>query len=76
MTDQYRIAPSQTADAPAGDHRRDMLRPVLWLLLILSAAANAALSFGPHTLVRVGAGLITLASGVSLVVRHYRHRTR
>jgi hypothetical protein len=53
-----------------------MLRPVLWLLLILSAAANAALSFGPHTLVRVGAGLITLASGVSLVVRHYRHRTR
>ena len=77
MADQHRIAPPETADAPDGDDRGGMLRPVLWLLLILSAAANATVSaVGANALAGVGFGLITLACTVALVVHHYRHRAR
>jgi hypothetical protein len=74
MTDRYRIAPPETSDAPHGD-RGGMLRPALWLLLILSAAANATAStVGANPLAGVGFGLITVACTVALVVHHYRHR--
>ena len=73
MTDRYRIAPEETA----ADDRAGMLRPVLWLLLILSAADNATVSVaGWNVLVGVGFGLITLACAAVLVVHHYRHRAR
>jgi hypothetical protein len=53
-----------------------MLRPVLWLVLFLSAAANAAVSsIGANPLAGVGFGVVTLACAVTLVVHHYRNRS-
>jgi hypothetical protein len=65
--------PTRTPDPdPAG-----MLRPVLWLVLILSAAANATASAaGANPFASVGFGLITLACAATLVVHHYRRRAR
>jgi hypothetical protein len=54
--------------------RRGLLRPVLWLVLVVSAAANTASSTADLTpLVGVGFGVVTLACVVALVVHHYRH---
>ncbi|MEV4509954.1 hypothetical protein AB0K00_13450 [Dactylosporangium sp. NPDC049525] len=76
MTDRYRIAPPETTGTPDGGGR-GMLRPVLWLLLILSAAANATVNtIGANPLAGVGFGLVTLACAGTLVVHHYRHRAR
>ncbi|MGI5182573.1 hypothetical protein ACQEVZ_40595 [Dactylosporangium sp. CA-152071] len=71
MTDRYRI---EAADAP---ERRGMLRPVLWLVLVLSAATNATMSgIGANPFVGAVFGLVTLACATALVVHHYRHRAR
>ena len=73
MADRYRVSESP-APSPGGD-RGGMLRPVLWLLLIVSAAANATVSAaGASVLAGIGSGLVTLACAVALVVHHYRHR--
>jgi hypothetical protein len=76
MTDPYRI--SETTEAtPAGQapSRRGVLRPVLWLVLIVSAAANAvSSSAGITPFVGVGFGVLTLASATALIVHHYQHR--
>ncbi|MET7419884.1 hypothetical protein [Dactylosporangium sp. NPDC005555] len=54
-----------------------MLRPVLWLVLIVSAGANATASTADaNPLIGVGFGLVTLACAATLVVHHYRHRVR
>lgn len=58
------------------DDNASILRPVLWLVLFLSAAANATLSgIGANPLAGVGFGLITLACAITLVVHHYRNRS-
>ncbi|MEV0567616.1 hypothetical protein [Dactylosporangium sp. NPDC050588] len=73
MTDRYRIAPAQT---PATE-RRGVLRPVLWLLLILGAAVNATMSgLGANPFVGAAFGVLTVACATTLVVHHYRHRAR
>lgn len=42
----------------------------LWLVLVISAIANAATSaMGLNVFLSVGAGVVTLACGVALVVR-------
>jgi len=53
------------------------LRPLLWIVLIVSAAANAVTSSASDN-VFIGAsfGLVTLASAAGLVVHHYRRRAR
>lgn len=72
MNDPYRIAP---ATSPETEPRQGLLRPVLWVLLIVSAAANAVSSTtGLHPLIGIGFGVVTLACVVALVVHHYRHR--
>jgi hypothetical protein len=74
MSDPYRIADPDTTSAPS---RGGMLRPVLWLLLIISAVANATVNTaGGNVLVGIGFGLVTLACAATLVVHHYRHRAR
>ena len=79
MTDRYRIA---SADAPSdvaadAPERRGMLRPVLWLVLVLSAATNATMSgIGANPFVGAAFGMVTLACATALVVNHYRHRRR
>ena len=57
------------------DPRGGLLRPALWVLLIVSATANAVASAaGLHPLVGIGFGLITVACIATLVVHHYRTR--
>lgn len=76
MPDPYRIPPSSpptTLDERSGG--KGLLRPVLWLVLIVSAAANGVAStVGSHTLVGIGFGLVTLACVAALIVHHYLHR--
>jgi hypothetical protein len=76
MMDPYRI--SETPDSsPAAVERRRSLRPVLWLLLVISAAANMATSnAGLNMMIGIGFGLVTLACGAALIVDHYQHRRR
>lgn len=74
MADPYRIS-----DPPPAPEREDsgggLLRPVLWLVLVVSAAANATVSAaGANVLAGIGFGVITLACAAALVVHHYRHR--
>jgi hypothetical protein len=70
MNDPYRISPT-----PEHRHGRGLLRPVLWLVLIVSAAANAVTSASGLTpVVGVGFGLVTLACVAALTAHHYRHR--
>jgi hypothetical protein len=59
------------------DDRGGMLRPVLWLVLIVSAAANATVSaVGANVLAGICFGIVTLACAAALVVHHYRHRAQ
>ncbi|MEU7855459.1 hypothetical protein [Nonomuraea sp. NPDC049141] len=64
MTESSRSA--QTA-------QRGMLRPVLWVLLLISAVLNIVTS-NINIFVGIGFGLATLACAAGLVVDHYRHR--
>ncbi|MEV6605400.1 hypothetical protein [Kutzneria sp. NPDC051319] len=50
-------------------------RPVLWVLLAVSAVANVVTSAsGQNVLLGIGFGLVTLALGGALVADHYRRR--
>ena len=50
---------------------------MLWVLLVLSAAANnVATHAGLNVLVGVGFGLLSVACVTGLVVDHYAHRSR
>ncbi|MEV4640622.1 hypothetical protein AB0J80_25090 [Actinoplanes sp. NPDC049548] len=57
--------------------RTTVTRPLLWLVLVLSAAANAvASSTGANVFIGAGFGVVTLACAVALVAHHYRRRAR
>lgn len=52
-----------------------VLRPVLWLLVVLSGAANVVTqSMDLNPFIGVGFGVLTVSFGVALGVHHYRHR--
>jgi hypothetical protein len=54
---------------------RSNLRPVLWLVLAVSLAGNVVMQASPGLLlVGIGLGAVAVASGVWLIVDHYRHR--
>jgi hypothetical protein len=68
MNDEYSI--TEKTEAP-----RDTLRPLLWLGLILSAAANAVVSSAVGNPVIASAfGAVALAFATALIVHHYRTR--
>jgi MFS superfamily sulfate permease-like transporter len=68
MNDQYSI--SETTETSRG-----VLRPLLWLGLILSAVANAIFSsFGGSPFVGSAFGAVALACAVTLIVHHNRTR--
>ncbi|MEV4382594.1 hypothetical protein [Streptosporangium sp. NPDC049644] len=70
MTDPHRILDISETARPAG-----MLRPVLWLLLVVSAALNMVTSsIDVNVFVGIGFGLLTLACAAALIVHHYRYR--
>ncbi|MEV4627367.1 hypothetical protein AB0J90_13855 [Micromonospora sp. NPDC049523] len=75
--------PSQSAESPdttapvRAPSTRDKIRPVLWLLLVFSAAANVVASAaGANVFVGSGFGLVAVACATALIVDHYRHRRR
>lgn len=56
-------------------YRRGVLRPVLWLLLVITVAANAVISSANlNVALGVASGLAALGCATALVVDHYRHR--
>lgn len=60
-----------TDDRPTGT-----FRPLLWFVLVLSAALNAVFSSGEQVLLGAAFGMVTLASIAALIVHHYRNRAR
>src|SRR4029453_3912992 len=73
-------APYPTSSAPGSSPteeysgHRGLLRPVLWLMLIVSAVANAVSStLGLHPLVGIGAALGPLGGVPPWVVTPYQH---
>jgi hypothetical protein len=73
--EQARIAEvSQTPQAKRSG-AGGIVRPLLWLLLVISGAANVVTkSMDISVFVSIGFGLVTLACGVALAVDHYRRR--
>ncbi|WP_328346660.1 hypothetical protein [Micromonospora sp. NBC_00421] len=72
MTDPYRVT-----DAPAETPQRTdgLLRPLLWLVLFVSAAANVVLTtVGDNPWVGSACGLVAVLCAGTLIVRHRRGR--
>ena len=75
VVDPYQI--NEAPQAPRPSTRTGVLRPVLWLLLVISAAGNvAASSTGVNVAVSSAFGLVTLGLGTALAVQHYKRRNR
>lgn len=76
MPESYRIVEASEASRPTPLTNRDAaVRPLLWLLLMVSAVANIASSkIGINMFIGAGFGLITLACAAALVVHHRRRR--
>jgi len=51
-----------------------LFRPVLWLVLIVSLAANAIASSTGTTPLGIATGVVAIACAVTLGVHHYRSR--
>ncbi|MDG4780754.1 hypothetical protein O7614_14000 [Micromonospora sp. WMMD961] len=74
MTDPYRLtqAPVTAPNKPGG-----LLRPLLWLVLFVSAAANVVLSTAAdNPWVSSASGLVAVLCAVALIVHHRRNRAR
>jgi hypothetical protein len=73
-TDPYRI--TEAPEAPPSP-RGGIVRPVLWLLLVISAAGDIATSTtGVNVAVSSTFEAATLGLGIALAVQHYRNRRR
>ncbi|MBZ6088730.1 hypothetical protein KVH02_10390 [Streptomyces olivaceus] len=75
--DPYRLASSQDAPAPGGEtvSRGDVLRTLLWAVVVLSAVANMTASYsGAHPWVHLASGVVTVLAAGALVVRGLRGR--
>ncbi|MGH3379920.1 MAG: hypothetical protein ACRDP6_34840 [Actinoallomurus sp.] len=76
MTDVYRITDGPDSPPPA-TARKGILRPMLWLLLVIGAAGNVVTSSaGLSVFLSAAFGLVTLGLGTALAVHHYRGRRR
>ncbi|WP_422737392.1 hypothetical protein ACN263_29045 [Micromonospora sp. WMMD729] len=72
MTNPY---PLSEAPAPAPERSGGLLRPLLWLLLLLSAATNAALTtVVGNPWIGSAFGLVAALCAGALIVHHRRHR--
>ncbi|AIV35237.1 hypothetical protein ACI3K5_10625 [Streptomyces sp. MPA0124] len=77
--DPYRLGTHQAApapgDGPGAVSRGDVLRTLLWAVVVLSAVANMALSFaGAATPLHLATGVVTVLAAGTLVVRALRGR--
>jgi hypothetical protein len=63
--------------APSPAPAVGLLRPLLWVLLVLSAAGTALISSAHLSpFVEIPVGVVGAASIAALVVHHYRNRRR
>jgi hypothetical protein len=79
MTDPYDIieAPSAPSAAQPASPRDGISRPVLWVLLVISLAGNMVTSStGVNVAVSAAFGVATIACATTLIVQHYRNRSR
>ncbi|MFF3444151.1 hypothetical protein [Streptosporangium sp. NPDC002721] len=79
VTDLHRIPQAPEAPRPTRPTgvRAGMVRPVLWVLLLVSAVLNTVFSFvGTDVLAGAGFGLAALACVAALIVHHYRFQRR
>jgi hypothetical protein len=76
VTDPYRIFDSPPRPTQHASTRGAAVRPLLWLLLVISAAANVVASTADLVFVGAGFGVVTLVCAAALVVHHYRRRRR
>ncbi|MFE5257439.1 hypothetical protein [Streptomyces coelicoflavus] len=79
--DPYRLGPPQAAAAsvpgggPDAAPRGDVLRMLLWTVVVLSATANMVLSFtGAAVALHLASGVVTVLAVGALVVRALRGR--
>ncbi|MFF4471683.1 hypothetical protein ACFYZ3_19190 [Streptomyces sp. NPDC001599] len=79
--DPYRLGTPRTVPAAHGDagpdavSRGDVVRALLWAVVVLSAVANMALSFtGAATPLHLASGVVTVLAAGALVVRRLRGR--
>ncbi|MER6168578.1 hypothetical protein [Streptomyces violaceorubidus] len=75
--DPYRLGTPRAApgDGPDAVSRGDVLRTLLWAVVVLSAVANMALSFtGAATALHLASGVVTVLAAGTLVVRGLRGR--
>ncbi|MGC9497689.1 hypothetical protein [Streptomyces sp. WG7] len=77
--DPYRLStpPPRTTgqDGPDAVSRGDVLRTLLWAVVVVSAVANMAASLaGAPTVVHLASGVVTVLAAGTLVVRGLRGR--
>jgi Flp pilus assembly protein TadB len=66
---------ARVTSQPQRDEQGVGVLAALWILLVLGAVCNAVTSMlGLNVFISIGFGLVTLASGVALVVRYRRGR--
>jgi hypothetical protein len=79
VNDPYGITEArEDPDSGGGaDRSSGIVRPVLWLLLVVSAAGNMVTSTtGVNVIAGTAFGVVTLACGTALIVQHYRQRRK
>jgi hypothetical protein len=79
MMDPHRItqAPQASPGVAQPSTGSGIIRPVLWLLLVICAVGNIVTSnTGVNMAVGLAFGLATLGLATALVVHHYRNRRR
>ena len=64
------------ASQPIPPVSREYLRPLLWLLLVISATGNVVTSASSLVVASIGFGVLTLSFGAALAVHRYRGRRR
>ncbi|MFJ6075606.1 hypothetical protein ACIQFU_33045 [Streptomyces sp. NPDC093065] len=70
-----RATPTAPGDGPDAVSRGDVLRTLLWTVVVLSAVANMALSFtGAAAPLHLASGVVTVLAAGTLVVRGLRGR--
>ncbi|MFJ8788334.1 hypothetical protein [Streptomyces sp. NPDC102462] len=72
--DPYRLTRAPAREGGPRSVSPQAGRTVLWLLLVLSAAANTVTSMAGFTVVSLACGLVTVACVIGLVVLRLRGR--
>ncbi|MEU9556310.1 hypothetical protein [Streptomyces fumanus] len=74
-TDPYRLTSTPEGGTASGAGRNDLVRTLLWAVVVLSAVANMATSYGDTSVwLNLACGTVTLLAAGTLVVRNLRGR--